>query len=416
MIYSSHVWPVRATIADHLYAFARHSGHEVFHVNLALRTLPRWLLTPPPDIVVFDTTFLSDRAFHPHLFLRECRRLELLRQCAATRIALPQDEFLNSNLLGDFIRRFGVEHIFSVSPASEWPLIYPTVDRATTQIHSALTGYLEPVTIRRINRMAARVKERSCDIGYRAWHAPAWVGSRGQLKVKVGEVFLREARAQGLRCDISTHSRDTIVGDRWYEFLLRCKYAIGVEGGASLLDPDGCIKQRTEAYVSQHPQASFEEVEANCFPGIDGKANLVMLSPRHLEACATRTCQVLVEGHYNGILRPWEHYIPVKKDFSNVPEVLALIKEDRLRRDICERAYRDVVASEKYTYRAMVEQVLTARLGRNLVPHSTWRHGAAWYWNECWEGLARCILAARRYLPPSARRLLRRLKERFPLA
>ena len=54
----------------------------------------------------------------------------------------------------------------------------------------------------------------------------------------------------------------------------------------------------------------------------DGRLQLFAISPRHLEACATRTCQVLVEGEYSGVLRPGEHYIPVRKDLSNLDDVL----------------------------------------------------------------------------------------------
>ena len=53
--------------------------------------------------------------------------------------------------------------------------------------------------------------------------------------------------------------------------------------------------------VAERPTATFEEVEAGCFAGLDGNLNLRTISPRHLEACATRTPQILVEGAYSGI-------------------------------------------------------------------------------------------------------------------
>ena len=114
---------------------------------------------------------------------------------------------------------------------------------------------------------------------------------------------------------------------------------------------------RTERYLAEHPDASFEEVEAACFPGEDGKLQLFAISPRHLEACATRTCQVLVEGEYSGVLRAGEHYIPIAKDLSNVEEVLDIVQSDSERERITANAYRDVVASGDYTYRGLVEKV-----------------------------------------------------------
>jgi hypothetical protein len=114
----------------------------------------------------------------------------------------------------------------------------------------------------------------------------------------------------------------------------------------------------TESYLAEHPGASFEEVERECFPGLDGGLRYVAISPRHLEACATRTCQVLVEGEYNDVLVPGRHYLELKRDFSNLEQVLNAVKQDHLRQEITEQAFRDIVASGNYTYRSFVEHVL----------------------------------------------------------
>jgi hypothetical protein len=66
---------------------------------------------------------------------------------------------------------------------------------------------------------------------------------------------------------------------------------------------------------------------------------------------------VLVEGEYNGILRPGEHYIELRRDFSNLDEVLDLIEDDTQRESLTEAAYRDVVASGAYTYQRFVRDV-----------------------------------------------------------
>ena len=44
------------------------------------------------------------------------------------------------------------------------------------------------------------------------------------------------------------------------------------------------------------------------------------LSSRHFEAIGTKTCQVLLEGSYNGILVPEVHYVGVKKDLTAIVE------------------------------------------------------------------------------------------------
>ncbi|MDQ3917750.1 MAG: hypothetical protein M3348_04680, partial [Acidobacteriota bacterium] len=317
VVYCVHAYPMRAAIEDHLYSFRRYSKHRWHYLNLAARPVPSYLSRANFDLIIFHTTFLSER-WSPPLFEEMCRKAAPLKQLSAVKAALPQDEFIHTDLLCDFINEFGVGLVFSVAFASEWPKIYAGVKGRDVKFYNVLTGYLEDHTIRKIKKLAESVSERPIDIGYRAWRAAPWLGRHGLLKVKVAELFKEKAPQAQLTVDISTDDKDTLLGDEWYRFLLRCKYTIGVEGGSSILDRDGAIKKRTEEYLAEHPQASFEEVEAACFPGLDGSLYFPPLSPRHLEACATRTCQVLVEGRYNGVLEAGRHYIELKKDFGNI--------------------------------------------------------------------------------------------------
>jgi hypothetical protein len=365
VVYYAREFPLRATIFDHLYSFRRYAGRPCFYLNLAERRPARHLFRIPFDLVVFHTTFLSQRWDVAH-FHRLVDKAQPLRDVSGVKIALPQDEFLQTDALCEFVRAFHVTHIFSVMPEAEWPKIYPTVDRSRVRFSRVLTGYLETETLARIERFAASASPRDIDIGYRAWRAAPWLGRHGMLKHDLADVFRRRAPEAGLRVDISTRDEDVLLGDTWYAFLLRCKYTLGVEGGASILDRNGEIRRRTEAFMQENPKASFAEVERACFPGVDGTVRLVAISPRHLEACATRTCQVLVEGEYNSILKPGLHYIELKRDFSNVDDVLDLIRRDTRRAELTERAYEDVVVSGMYTYRCFVQSILGDALGASI--------------------------------------------------
>jgi hypothetical protein len=162
---------------------------------------------------------------------------------------------------------------------------------------------------------------------------------------------------------MSTREADVLGGDDWYRFLASGRYTIGSEGGASILDRDGTLKASVEAYLDEHPDAGFDEVEASCFPGRDGSFGLTALSPRHLEACATRTCQVLTEGEYNGVLEADRHYLSLRTDLSNLDEVLDEVENDERRAELVEAAHRDIVASGRYTYAGFVAEVERASLG-----------------------------------------------------
>jgi hypothetical protein len=176
----------------------------------------------------------------------------------------------------------------------------------------------------------------------------------------------RAAAGTALHLDISTDDRDTFYGDAWLEFLLHCKYTIGVEGGSSILNASRQTVIDIIDYTTAHAESAPEEIEARFLSGMEGTVALRAISPRHLEACATRTCQVLVEGDYSGVLRPEEHYISLRRDLSNLDEVLAAIVRDDRRDQIRSAAYRDVVASGAYSYRAFVSDVERAALGAPL--------------------------------------------------
>lgn len=352
IVYSLVQYPPRQTVRDAIEAFERYSQARCFFLNLAVRKPRRWLTRVPFDAIVFHTTFLSER-WNPPSFERVLGRAGTLQGTGGRRVAFPQDENLRSQSIEEFAEAFGVGHIFSVGAPETWHQLYP---RSTGRIELSrvLTGYLDPGTLARIERIVAGTEDRPIDIGYRAWRAAPWLGRHGRLKVEIAEAVERAARERGLRVDISTRAADALRGDDWYRFLASCRYTIGVEGGASINDADGSVKECSDRYVAANPAAGFEEVERACFPGRDGEIDYRAISPRHLEACATRTCQLLVEGDYNGILEPGTHYLPLRADLGNLDEVLDLVQSDAERERIVEAAHRDVVSSGEYTYERLV--------------------------------------------------------------
>jgi hypothetical protein len=358
VVYGLMQQPLRSTVEDHLYALRRYSRARCLYANAMVGPVPAWMRRIRYDAIVFHTSFLSSMRWGgPELgrLLRE--RGLALRDLPGVRAAMPQDEFLRSDELSAFIRDAAIDVVFSVSPASEWPKIYADVDRALVRFEPVLTGYLDDRTVARIDEILAETTERSHDLFYRAGAERPYLGRHGMLKTGIATAAVAEAAARGLSCDISISPDDTLLGDDWFRQLAAARWTLGVEGGASILDRDGGIRAATERYTRDHPDAGYDEVEAACFPGRDGELALFALSPRHLEACATRTGQVLVEGDYSGVLEPGRHYLALRADLSNLGEVLEQSRDEERRRELTEAAHRDVVASGRYTYRSFVGQV-----------------------------------------------------------
>lgn len=96
-----------------------------------------------------------------------------------------------------------------------------------------------------------------------------------------------------------------------------------------------------------------------CFAGLDvisGKS----ISSRHFEAAGTKTCQILIDGKYNGILEADKHYIGVKKDLSNIEDVIQKFKDEAYRNLIANQAYEHVIA--EHTYQIRIATLLNAVL------------------------------------------------------
>ena len=357
VLYSALVSPLKTAVADHLRSFGRYGSGRTIYLNISVRSIPPWIERLGIDVVVFHTTLLSNR-WDPPAFRMVKRKLRRLRGGTWTKVAIPQDEFLETETLCAFLREFNVDQVLTCASPDQWPVIYGDLVDGPTTFTRVLTGYLDADTVARIDRLAQEDQQRAIDISYRAKRAEPWLGRHALLKSAIAGAFEREATDQGLTSDISVRPQDTLIGDAWYRLLLGSRWTIGVEGGASVIDRDGTIRKRTLRYLYAHPQASFEEVEAACFPGQDGSLHLMALSPRHLEACATRTAQALIEGEYNGVLEAGTHYLPVRADLTNLADVCRAMQDDDLRASLADRAYRDVVASGRFDYHELVRLVV----------------------------------------------------------
>ena len=359
VLYGLLQWPLRQWHSDHLYSFRSYARSRAFYLNVGVRRIPRALREIQWDAVILHHTLTGQR-MQPPILDFQLKRAGAVRGMAPTTVAMIQDECIYTDLMSGLINDFAADHVFSLAPESEWRKIYPSVDHDRVKFHRVLAGYLDEGTLGRVEGIVdeqATRGDRPVDLGYRAWSGLLSLGRHGVLRRRLAEVFEPAANARGLRTDISVDMADIHYGDDWYRFLASCRYFLGAEGGATVLDSTGEFLLRTERYLDAHPGATFEEVEAACFPGEDGKLQLFAISPRHLEACATRTCQVLVEGDYSGVLQAGEHYIPIAKDLSNVEEVLDRVQSGEERERIVENAHRDIVESGRYTYRGLVEQV-----------------------------------------------------------
>ena len=296
-------------------------------------------------VVHYSIYTISDAYLHPTW-------VQAIREAKTVRVMFIQDEYRQVNDFVQRMREMDVDILFTCVPFPEVTKVYPKEKLPRVRIFCTLTGFT-PESLARTR--PDFVSDRPIDVGYRARSIGYWFGELGQEKVRVASRFLKLTRGMGLNCDISTREEDRIYGSGWVRFLRSCRCVLGTESGASVFDFTGDIAHKTQEYVAENPGATFEETRERCFPDQDGRIRINQISPRVFESIACGACLVLFEGAYSGIIRPGEHFIPLRKDFSDLDEVVRKIKDKEYCRAMAERAYRDVVVPGRYSYRAFAE-------------------------------------------------------------
>ncbi len=348
----------RQTIDDHLYSFKRYSNANCFYINTYL-SIPFFLKNIDFDLVVYHYTFLGHKYAGEAHFKFFLEKAAVLKDLKGYKVALPQDEYVHTEVFCKFLKDFKIDKVYTCFYENDWDKIYPKTNTGVKELETVLTGYVDEISLGNCQLKYRPHSERLWDIGYRARKVPFWLGEHGTIKWRLTELFdsLRSLYPD-LKMNISNEEKDVFKGNTWIEFLLECRVVLGCEGGASLHDPTGDIRTKVDEYVKENSVASFEEVRKACFPKLDFGIELFAISPRHFDACMTKTCQVLVSGKYHDIFKPGVHYIELKKDFSNLDEVIKKIQDVKYCEKIAENAYKDIIESGKYTYAGFVSKVL----------------------------------------------------------
>lgn len=307
--------------------------------------------------VLFDTTFLCWRYARPRsLFEEMVERYSFLAETDAAKLAFPQDEYDHGEILDDWLSAYRVDVVYSVV-WNCWDLVFRKTAKHATLLQ-ALTGYVDDQDLERGAEFRKPFGSRRIDVGYRARNLPPQFGSHGQLKVTLGARFLEACRGRDLRTDISTRPEDVFLGLDWLRFLGDCRFMLGCEGGSSIWDPRGEIGDRVRSHLAEHPDAGFDEVAAQCFPGEDRRWVFSAISPRLFEVAAAETAQILVPAPYLGVLEPRVHYIPFEQDLSNADEMFELMSDAAAAGRMIEACRAALLEPARFRYRTHAASVL----------------------------------------------------------
>lgn len=348
--------PTVNAVLEHLRSFASHSRHRIHYVAAAAG----WGRDP--------STFGSgiDLSIYDALILHFGVRLSLPRYLAepiavqverfrGPKILFIQDEYESTETARRWMDRLRFDVVYTCVPQESVGQVYPRERYPYVRFITTLTGYVPESD--EMDAYALPVADRKILIGYRGRRLAPIYGSLGEEKFRIGVEIKRLASARGLNVDIEVDDDLRIYGQQWYAFLGSARATLGTESGSNVFDFDGTLRTRIASALAAEPSLSYADLHKQFLANVDGQIRMNQVSPKIFEAIRLRTALVLFEGQYSGVVVPWRHYIPLRKDFSNVDEVFGKLQDINFLSTLTETAYGEVIQSGRFSYRAFVSGV-----------------------------------------------------------
>lgn len=338
-----------STVFEHLNSFSKYSEHSWFYIDY------RNLNSDKMNLSCFDIVVIHYSVRLPFDQLSDFL-IQKLDAFQGLKLLFIQDEYDHTNKAKKIMQKVEFHSIFTVVPDKSIPLIYPPDDFPGTTFINNLTGYIPDELTSKIITYIPPSK-RSCIIAYRGRPLPIKYGRLGQDKINIGKHVKAYCKSKGIEHDISWKEEDRIYGNAWYQFIASSKAMLGTESGSNVFDWDGNLQDKIDKYKKKNLSCKEQEIyDAVVAPEeLDGTMN--QISPRVFEMIAARTVMILFEGNYSGVLIPHKHYIPLRKDFSNLDKVFSLLKDDDYLDKMVEKAYGDIINTKKYSYQTFIKMI-----------------------------------------------------------
>ena len=266
-------------------------------------------------------------------------------------IYFPRNEFKYFKQKRAFIKLAKVDLVASQLPLKSAEYLYGDLVKVISLPHALNPKIFQP---------SVTFEKRRITIGGRSDVYPSFLLDESRNAI---DHFLRKVKKlrPGFIVDYSTRLEDRFDRRGWSKFLANSQFTISSEAGGIYVDKTDRLQHSIERYLKGHPDVSVEEVGKQFREQLSDLPSGKCISSRHFEAIGCKTCQILVEGEYSGILKPGIHYIKLRRDFSNIAEVVRATGDRKRVREIAEEAFR--LALSKHTYSHRVEglfQVLQA--------------------------------------------------------
>jgi hypothetical protein len=337
------------TISEHIDSFKSYSEH-----NVTTLSKEHFTSLSPEYCSNFDAIVVHYTLAITHNYYLSPAHRRIISGFAGVKVLFIQDEYRWIHETRKCMLALGVDVLFSCAEKPSIDFIYPNSLLPGLQKYTTLTGYVPESLLKK--KSFKSYNEKAIDISYRGRKIPSWIGSLGLEKYWIAEqiTLLIPKVAPTLKLDISTNANERMYGESWMNFLESSKAALGTESGASFFDQYGLATFAIDCYESSNPSSKYTDVKERYFNDYDETNRLNVISPRIFEYAASKTMMILFEGSYSGILKPWTHYLPLKKDFSNLEQIISILNTKSEWEKITDRAYNDIILNSLLTYKEFI--------------------------------------------------------------
>lgn len=345
----------RPTTVQNVLAYARYlRPSQITYIN-AFGLIPE---IKAADAIIFTYDFLWLRTWP--IWKTLTNRLRSISRATPIRIAMPQDDYVHSRRLDEFVCDFRITHVYTPITA-DLRILYPRARDEAVVFQEALTGYVDEVELARVSAFALPYEKRDIDIGQRIRLLPTQLGPEASRKGQLALRFASAAQDYGFRCDVSVKDNDVLLGDDWYRFLGNIRFTVGAKGGATLADVDGRLWDQARRQRLRNPTLADGTIQKS--PRIrNGKAgNFTAISPRMFESAALNVCQILNKDTYFPGFKPWVHYLPIDFESNNYQSVFAAMRDKSRVKEVIGMAREFLIERGNYSYSRFL-----AKLSRDI--------------------------------------------------
>jgi hypothetical protein len=334
-------------VRDYVQAFGDYSSHNIHYYDTDSGSLD--INLEPFDSIIFNYCYWSRCWSIPKDLLKR------LSTFSGLKIAIFQDEYDYFLWHEKTIISLNIDIIITCVPEKHWRDVFRDDAFRKVIFINALTGYVPDSFLNFKNPIP--LKDRAWSLGYRSRPLPYTYGRLAWEKQIIGQRMKQICTDLCIPTNIEVSEESRIYGIGWLEFLGNCRAVLGVESGSNVFDFDGSLKPAIKEFIKNNPTIDFDAIYERFLKGNEEKIYMNQISPRIFEAIAMKTALVLFEGNYSGVIQPWIHYIPLKKDFSNVSIVLTFLNDYTRMEEMINKAYDDIIISGKYHFKNYINLI-----------------------------------------------------------